>query len=154
MGAMYRVLLDTNILLDSVIPNRPQHDEALTLLKWCNGSGDYGFAAATSFNDAYYVLCRAYDEAIAREALENLLGLVAVAPVSAEECERSLQGNEPDFEDGLVRACAELNGADFIVTRDEAAFAGSKVKSVTAREFLLTVDHEDKELMAVILNGL
>lgn len=154
MGAMYRVLFDTNILLDSVIPNRPQHDEALALLKWCNGSGDYGFAAATSFNDAYYVLCRAYDEAIARDALENLLGLVAVAPVSAEECERSLQGNEPDFEDGLVRACAELNGADFIVTRDEAAFAGGKVKSVTAREFLLTVDHEDKELMAAILNGL
>lgn len=150
---MYRILLDTNILLDSVIPNRPQHDEALALLKWCNGSGDYGFAAATSFNDAYYVLCRAYDETIAREALENLLGLVAVAPVSLEECDRSLKSNEPDFEDGLVRACAELNGADFIVTRDRDAFVGSKVKSVTAKEFLFTVDHEDKELMAALLDA-
>lgn len=150
---MYRILLDTNILLDSVIPNRPQHDEALALLKWCNGSGDYGFAAATSFNDAYYILCRAYDEAIAREALENLLGLVAVASVSLEECDRSLKSNEPDFEDGLVRACAELNGADFIITRDEDAFVGSKVKSVTAKEFLFTVDHEDKELMAALLDA-
>ena len=149
---MYRILLDTNILLDSVIPNRPQHDEALALLRWCNGSGDYGFAAATSFNDAYYILCRAYSEAIAREALENLLGLVAVAPVSAEECDRSLRSNEPDFEVGLVRACAELNGADFIITRDEDAFVGSKVKSVTAKEFLLTVDHEDKELMVALLD--
>lgn len=149
---MYRILLDTNILLDSVIPNRPQHDEALALLRWCNGSGDYGFAAATSFNDAYYILCRAYSEAIAREALENLLGLVAVAPVSAEECDRSLRSNEPDFEDGLVRACAELNGADFIITRDEDAFVGSKVKSITAKEFLLTVDHEDKDLMAALLD--
>lgn len=149
---MYRILLDTNILLDSVIPNRPQHDEALALLRWCNGSGDYGFAAATSFNDAYYILCRAYSEAIAHEALENLLGLVAVAPVSAEECDRSLRSNEPDFEDGLVRACAELNGADFIITRDEDAFVGSKVKSVTAKEFLFTVDHEDKELMVALLD--
>lgn len=149
---MYRILLDTNILLDSIIPNRPQHDEALALLKWCNGSGDHGFAAATSFNDAYYILCRAYSEAIAREALENLLGLVAVAPVSAEECDRSLRSNEPDFEDGLIRACAELNGADFIITRDEDAFVGSKVKSVTAKEFLLTVDHEDKELMVALLD--
>lgn len=149
---MYRILLDTNILLDSIIPNRPQHDEALALLRWCNGSGDYGFAAATSFNDAYYILCRAYSEAIAREALENLLGLVAVAPVSAEECDRSLRSNEPDFEDGLVRACAELNGADFIITRDEDAFVGSKVKSVTAKEFLFTVDHEDKDLMAALLD--
>jgi len=149
---MYRILLDTNILLDSVIPNRPQHDEALALLRWCNGSGDYGFAAATSFNDAYYILCRAYSEATAREALENLLGLVAVAPVSAEECDRSLRSNEPDFENGLVRACAELNGADFIITRDEDAFVGSKVKSVTAKEFLLTVDHKDKELMVALLD--
>lgn len=148
---MYRVLLDTNILLDSVIPNRPQHDGALALLNWCNSSGDYGFAAATSYNDAYYVLCRAYNEAIAREALERLLGLVAVAPVSAEECDRSLRSNEPDFEDGLVRACAELNGADFIITRDKDAFAGSKVKSVTAKEFLFTVDHEDRELLAALL---
>lgn len=148
---MYRVLLDTSILLDSVIPNRPQHDEALALLKWCNGSGDYGFAAATSFNDAYYILCRAYSEAIAREALENLLGLVAVAPVSAEECDRSLRSNEPDFEDGLIRACAELNGADFIVTRDRDAFAGGKVRSVTAKEFLFTVDHEDKELLSTLI---
>ena len=150
---MYRILLDTNILLDSIIPNRPQHDEALALLKWCNGSGDHGFAAATSFNDAYYILCRAYSEAIAREALENLLGLVAVAPVSAEECDRSLRSNEPDFEDGLIRACAELNGADFIITRDKDAFVSSKVKSVTAKEFLFTVDHEDKELMAALLDA-
>lgn len=148
---MYRILLDTNILLDSIIPNRPQHDEALALLKWCNGSGDYGFAAATSFNDAYYVLCRAYSEAIAREALENLLSLVAVAPVSAEECDRSLRSNEPDFEDGLIRACAELNGADFIVTRGRDAFAGGKVRSVTAKEFLFTVDHEDKELLSTLI---
>lgn len=84
--------------------------------------------------------------------LENLLGLVAVAPVSAEECDRSLRSNEPDFEDGLIRACAELNGADFIVTRDRDAFAGGKVRSVTAKEFLFTVDHEDKELMTALLD--
>ena len=149
---MYRLLLDTNILLDSIIPNRPQHEEALALLKWCNGSGDYGIAAATSFNDAYYVLCRAYDEAIAREALENLLGLVAVAPVSAEECDRSLRSNEPDFEDGLVRACAELNGADFIITRDKNAFAGGRIKCVTAKEFLFKIDHDDKELLTSLLS--
>ena len=143
---MYRLLLDTNILLDAIIPNRPQHEEALQLLKWCNGSGDFGCAAATSFNDAYYVLCRAYDEATARAAVEKLMGLVAVAPVSAEECNRSLRGNEPDFEDGLVRACAELNDADFIISRDKAAFGGGKVKCVTAKAFLEQIDHEDKEL--------
>lgn len=44
--------------------------------------------------------------------------------------------NEPVFEDGLIRACAELNGADFIITRGKDAFAKSKVRSVTAAEYL------------------
>lgn len=132
---MYRLLLDTNILIDCVIPNRPQHEEAVRLLEWCNGSGDFGMAAATSFNDSYFVLCKAYSEPVAREAIGHLLDLVAVAPVSGEECDSAWRSNEPDFEDGLVRACAELNDADFIITRDETAFAGSKVRSITAADF-------------------
>ena len=48
----------------------------------------------------------------------------------------ALNSDEPDFEDGIIRACAELNGADFIITRDKAAFAHSKVRSVTAAEYL------------------
>ena len=48
----------------------------------------------------------------------------------------ALNSGEPDFEDGIVRACAELNRADFIITRDKATFAHSKVRSVTASEYL------------------
>lgn len=147
---MYRILLDTSILLDSIIPNRPDHDEALALLKWCNGSGDYGFAAATSFNDTYYILRKAYSESLARQAINKLMDLVAIAPISAEECHLSLYSNEPDFEDGLIRACAELNDADFIITRDDQAFKGTKIRSLTAANFLRQIQHEDQELLSSI----
>ena len=63
--------------------------------------------------------------------VEALAGLVAIAPVGTEECYLSLQGNEPDFEDGLVRACAELNDADVILTRDAGAYKRSKVRAMT-----------------------
>ena len=141
---MHRLLLDTNILLDCIIPNRPQHEEAVRLLQWCNGGGDFGMAAATSFNDAYYILCKAYGEPVAREAIGHLLDLLVVAPVSGEECDLAQRSNEPDFEDGLVGACAELNDADFIITRDSAAFAGSKVRSITAADFFSKVDHGER----------
>lgn len=137
---MHRLLLDTNILLDAVMPNRPEHAEALRLLGRCNGGGHRAFSAATSFNDAYYILCRAYGELTARTAIGKLMGLVAVAPVSGEECDCSLHSNEPDFEDGIVRACAELNDADFIISRDARAFAGSKLKSMPASVFLAQYD--------------
>lgn len=149
---MYRLLIDTNILLDSLISNRPEHKEALKLLKWCNKSGDYGFAAATSFNDVYYILRKTYGEPLAREAVSKLMECVAIAPASAEECHLSVSSNEPDFEDGLIRACAELNDVDFIITRDNKAFQGTKIKSVTASRFFEQIDHDNKELLAQLFS--
>ena len=64
------------------------------------------------------------------------MGLVVVAPVGGEEADLALHAGEPDFEDGLVRACAELNDVDFIITRDAAAFRKSRVRSVSAAEYL------------------
>lgn len=65
-----------------------------------------------------------------------LTELLVVAPVGAEECEFALHEGEPNFEDGLVRACAELNDVDFILTRDARAFKRPSVRAVTCAEYL------------------
>lgn len=44
--------------------------------------------------------------------------------------------DEPDFEDGIIRACAEAAGADFIISRDERAFARSPIKRMSAQEYI------------------
>lgn len=49
---------------------------------------------------------------------------------------QSAESDEPDFEDGLIRACAELNDISFILTRDSAAFRRSRVRAVSAKEYL------------------
>ena len=122
----FRILLDTNIILDAVCPARPQSKEACLVLRRCSSEGDMGFVTSGSLKDAYYVLSKQYGEPAARAAMHHLMGLLIVAPTSAEDCLMSLESNEPDFEDGLIRACAELNDMDFIITRDEAAFRKSK----------------------------
>ena len=131
-----RLLFDTNVLLDAICRDRPQSDEACEVLRRCNGGGDLGLVTTGSLKDAYYVLSRLYDEPRARAAIELACELLVIAPVGAEECELSLFSGEPDFEDGLVRACAELNGVDFILTRDAAAFRSSPVRAVTCAEYL------------------
>lgn len=133
---MSRLLFDTNILLDIAIPGRPEKEEAREVMRLCNGEGDIGFVCPLSLKDAYYVLAKGYDEKTARRWVDQLMGLLVIAPVSAEECDMSLRGNEPDFEDGLIRAVAELEDIDYIITRDKRAFANSPVKSVTAAEYL------------------
>ena len=137
---MYRLLLDTNILLDCVDPRRSFHSDAIRLIRRCNGGGDKGFACSLSLKDVYYVMGKLYGEPHAREAVRMLAGLVIVGPVGAEETLAAVESNEPDFEDGLVRAFAELNGIDFIISRDEAAFRKGKTRCLTAAEYLEIAD--------------
>lgn len=134
-----RILFDTNILLDAIVEARPESEEAVAALRFCNGGGDLGFASSVSLKDVYYVLSKAKGEAFARIAIAELMDLLVIVPCGAEECALAAASNEPDFEDGLIRACAELNEVDFILTRDEKAFAKSRVRSVTCSEYLSIV---------------
>ena len=65
-----------------------------------------------------------------------LCDLVVIGPIGAEETLTALDSNEPDYEDGLVRACAELNDADFIISRDAKAFERATIRKLTAAEYL------------------
>ena len=133
---MSRLLFDTNVLLDLVDERRPQSQEAVLSIERCNGGGDMGLVTPMSLKDAYYVLETAYDKRTARHCIDLLAGLLVVAPFGAEECDLALRSDEPDFEDGLIRACAELNGVDVILSRDAKAFVGSKVPAMTCTEYL------------------
>ena len=134
-----RLLLDTNIALDLCDSGRPQHKQAVEVVRRCNGGGDMGFIASVSLKDLYYVLCKQYGKVDGRKALEYVMGLLIVAPLGAEECDLSFHGDEPDFEDGLIRAYAELNDIDFIITRDAAAFQHSTVRAIDCMEYLRIV---------------
>lgn len=144
---MHRLLFDTTILLDAVTPSRPEQRETYRLLARCNGDGDMGIACGLSLKDVYYVTRKRFDEPTARKAVEWLTKLLVIGPISAEECVEALGSNEPDFEDGLIRLCAELNDCDFIISRDKDAFAGSTVRCVTAREYLTKVVQKDEKRM-------
>ena len=140
---MCRLMIDTSILMDVIDITRPQHNQARDLFDRCNGWGDFGMACALSFKDVYYLASKQYGQQTARNIVKQLMGLLVIAPVDAEVCDLALNSNEPDFEDGIIRACAELNDADFIITRDKAAFANSKVRSVDAAEYLQIAQAND-----------
>lgn len=133
------LFVDTNILLDIMNENRPQCHEARELAARCNGKGDMGLISSHSLKDIYYIVSKRKGETAGRRAIRFLMDLFVIAPVTSEECLISLDDNEPDFEDGLIRACAELNRADFIITRDAAAFQKCKIRAVTPAEYLEVV---------------
>lgn len=140
MATRQRVLCDTNILLDIFDRERPAHEDALALLWYaveCPEQIEL-IAPISSFKDAYYVLGRLYhSEQVARESIQDIMGgIIAPVDMLASYGPRALSLDEPDFEDALVRVCAEDEGVAVIVSGDKKAFEKATVPSMTASQFL------------------
>lgn len=137
---MASVVLDTNIMLDYLSATREQHLDAVDLLEQLLESDVYEpTILAASIKDAYYILCRHFGvrrEGLVRDRLDAFRQVVTVAELTNEVLDRAFTSDEPDLEDGVVRATAELLSASAIITRDRDAYASSTVPSMTAREFL------------------
>lgn len=134
---MAEVLLDTNIILDYLNPDRPEHISAVTMFEGMLEDDKYKpVMSASTLKDAYYVLCRKYKpEALIRQRLHWLTKTVAVKPLTLEIIEDAFTSDEPDFEDALIRSTAESIGALAIITRDKAAFKNSPIPSMDAWAF-------------------
>ena len=134
---MARVVLDTNIILDYLSATRERHRDAVDLLEVLLSSEDKSpVVLAASIKDAYYILCRHYhNERVVRSRLNDFRSLMEVAELTVPVLDAAFASDEPDLEDGIVRATAELLGAEAIVTRDASAYAGSSVPSLDARAY-------------------
>ena len=95
-----------------------------------------GAVYAGSLKDLYCVLRKHMDEETVRSLIARLMRIYTVRGVDVGICEEALVSDEPDFEDGIVRALAEHDRADYIVTRDAAAFSSCLIKAVDAARLL------------------
>lgn len=134
---MTEVLLDTNIILDYLNTERPEHIAASTLLEGIFESNDYKpVMSASTLKDAYYVLCRKYKpENLVRQRLQWLTESIEVQPLTLDIVEAAFTSDEPDFEDAIIRATAEKIQAKAIIARDKSAFKSSHIPSMDARAF-------------------
>lgn len=133
---MDKVLLDTNILLDVMIPDRSESEYAAKVVcKAGEGSLDV-IVSAGSLKDVYYIARKALDDSTTRSFIRGFIGLFKVVPIDEAVCLSALDSSEPDFEDGIVRVIAESEKVDFILTRDFDAYRDSRVKALTAKRYL------------------
>lgn len=131
---MHRVMFDTNVLIDLVSSSRPAHGRTVAAVVALLGSGDFeGCVLSSALKDVYYVYCRHYgDEPSARRAIRELRRMFALVNLTPSIVDAALDSDEPDFEDGLVRAAAELTDCDFLLTRDAPGFLSAGFEKVDA----------------------
>ena len=136
MSASCKVLLDTNVLVDAVVAERPQHAEARRLLEELMGGTALGYVCPLSLKDFFYLTHGALSDAVARGWIGLFMDVLEVVPVNRASCEAALCSENPDFEDALIEAAVQDAQADFLVSRDLEGFKTLTVPRVTAAEFL------------------
>ncbi len=145
-----KLLLDTNILLDIAICERSNWGAATLLIDEFAFGNAEGYVSALSLKDVYYILTKYTNEASARDFVKAIADAFVVLPVDEALCRLAILSDEPDFEDGLIRACAENASVDFIISRDSDAFASSSIRRLSAQEYLeLFCDVETVDLPSI-----
>ena len=104
---MSKVMLDTNILLDYIIPDRPESEYARLLMQGIAHQKHQGIVSASSLKDLYYVAAKSIGEQAARDWVCIFMRLCDVEELDVEICAIAAESDEPDFEDGCIRATAE-----------------------------------------------
>jgi predicted nucleic acid-binding protein len=131
-----KLFADTNFLLDFASRQRADHDAAMSLGDMI-AAGMYDAAiCASSLKDVYYILRKDYTDSERRDFIDAMTQLFEVLPLDPESCTAALKSDEPDYEDGIIRAVAEKWEADYIVTRDAGGFTRSFIPKIHPDAFL------------------
>lgn len=137
---MNKVFIDTNVLLDWVVRTREDHATATALMTAIVSDGDEAVVLSSSLKDVYYLCCRHYaEEETSRDIVRMISAATLVADLLSDDVAAALRSDEPDLEDGIVRAVAERLRCDFFVTRDVKGFESGRFRKVSPAEALSAV---------------
>lgn len=130
------VLVDTNIIIDFLATREPFYQAASQVMEKCSTGEIEGCVAFHTIPNLWYIL-RNVPEEQRRIWIEKICECLKVVGASHESVIQAIKMNNfRDFEDCLQDRCAEEANADFIVTRNTADFAESKVAAIEPEELL------------------
>ena len=133
------VLVDTNILLDVAWKRMPFFAKSDEVVAWCQDHPGSGVIAWHTVSNLYYLAKKRHDDQTARGVIESVIAIFGVSAASSNAVKQALRYAVNDFEDALQIAVAESAGANFIITRDLAHYAGSPITVTSPEVFLASV---------------
>jgi predicted nucleic acid-binding protein len=122
-----RVLLDTNVILDSMLQRPPWHVEDDAILQAAASGQVTCVTTPLSLATVFYVGRRVVGTAVARTAMRQHLAAFAVLPIDKQTLLDADAMLGSDFEDNILIAAAVASRLDAIVTRNPSDFSHSPI---------------------------
>ena len=134
---MTKVFLDTNVFLDLFLDRGEFAQAAETILLWCKNDKLHGFTSTISIANIYYLLAQQKSKPETKKILRHLLDIVSVPVTIKKDLVLAIESSFNDFEDAIQYYSAmNIEGMDYIVTRNKKDFKMSKIPVVTSEEFV------------------
>ena len=131
-----RVFLDTNVILDTIVPGRPCEVASKTVVNLGTTTPIRFSVSALSIANVAYTARKMYSKNGIRKMVDNLRYTWRVLELSDFQIYSALKSDCPDFEDAMQIACAE-DDSDVIVTNNVKHFNGyTALEVLTPQEFL------------------
>jgi predicted nucleic acid-binding protein len=138
------VLIDTNVILDHLIPRSPYMDSAGTVFQYCFQRKCDGYVAAHSITNIFYILRKQFSPKERKRILLGLCDFIEIAGVQKRQLIDALNDESfDDLEDCLQTECAKAVNADYIITRNIDDFTGSSIPAVLPEDFLKKIEEND-----------
>jgi predicted nucleic acid-binding protein len=132
-----RVYFDTNVIIDILERREPffQCSKDAFLLA-AEGIID-GIIGASSITDVYYIVKKSRkDSEQALNAVVDILETAMLVDTTVRDIYTAATSPVADFEDAVIVATSQREGADYIVTRNTEDFIASPVPAITPEDFL------------------
>lgn len=133
------IMLDTNIILDSLITERaasfPESVQVINML--LSDENNTCFVSASAITDIHYLLRKSVkSDKVARSYIRSISRSFAIANVCDDDIFNALESDLSDFEDSVVDAVATRLGCEYIISRNNMDFVNSQTAAVTPAEML------------------
>jgi predicted nucleic acid-binding protein len=139
MAAKLKVLIDLNVILDTLQKREPFYATSAGVLACAETGRVEGWVAAHSLTTLFYLFAKSHSPEQARVTLTELLRFLAVAAVDQPVIEQALALPYRDFEDAVQMMAAARVGAQYLVTRDAEDFKGGPLPALQPAELLALV---------------
>jgi predicted nucleic acid-binding protein len=135
-----RVLFDTNVVLDVLLPRQEWFAHAKAIWQ-ANERGELeAFVTASSLTDVYYVARRIVGYQRGRAAVRLCLDALAVLETNEAVLDLAWSLEVMDFEDAVQIVSAERGHLDAIITRDSKGFTGSPIPVLTPMDLIARLE--------------
>jgi len=132
-----KVIIDTNVIIDILQHREPHFQNSYRTILLGLQEKLETLLCASAVADIYYIIRQNIsDTKKVQEKINALNILIKICDATSEDVKTALSLNMLGFDCAIVAAIAKREEADYIVTRNEEAFTGSPVPTISPSQLL------------------